>query len=173
MTNSGAIPAELPDSRQNMWGTVKYWLHCIQVGSQKWDHGQLQLRGGAAQGSGSLSGEPKREQWRGLSNATTPTSSRTFKGCPSTYTVCDSTKNATTSTSGSDPKVETQVHGPYVNDARSEQLKGAGDSSTGPGDIDGMACAVEVNTTAGATASAEYLNSLACTIRASEEAHGH
>ena len=173
-------------------------LHCVQVGSQKWDHGQLQLRGGAAQGSGSLSGEPKREQRRGLSNATAPTSSKTFKGCPSTYTACDSTKNATTSTtstSGSEPEVKTQVHGPHVNGAGSEQLKGGADSSTGPEDIDSTACAVEVNTTTGATAGAEdidgiacsfkvntptgatagaeYINGSACTIRASEEAHGH
>ena len=128
------------------------------------------------EGSSSLFGKPKREERRGLGNATAPTSGRTFKGCPSTNTTCDLTKNAatsTTSTGGSNRKVKTQIHGPQVSDAGAEQRKSAAGSSRGSKDIDGAGRGVEVNATTAATSGAEYLDGSACAVSGSEEGHGH
>ena len=33
--DSGAIPAELPDSRRNLWGTVKYWAYMVLISISK------------------------------------------------------------------------------------------------------------------------------------------
>jgi hypothetical protein len=148
-------------------------LHCVQIGNEKWDRRQRRVRGGAAQGARSLFGEPKREQRRGLTNAT---SRRAFKDCPSSDTTCNSTQDAptgTTGTSGCNPEVETQVHSPWVSAARAEQVNGAAGPTTGAKIIDNAACTFNIDCTEGTTAGAESLDGAACAFGASEEAHGH
>jgi hypothetical protein len=148
-------------------------LHGVQIGNEKWDRRQRRVRGGAAEGARSLFGEPKREQRRGLTNAT---SCRTFKACPSTDTTCNSTQDAptgTTGTSGGNPEVETQVHSPRISAARAEQVNGAAGPTTGAEIIDDAACAFKFDCTGGTTAGADYLDGAACACGASEEAHSH